>query len=96
MKGHLSDNMLDKMFKERGDASEKYLAETLSKKEHELYEKLENKLKEKYSQEEVFDIIETVSALCNINCKVYYKVGVVEGFELSSEINEMYYKMNGS
>jgi len=86
----MNEKILDKMYIDRG---EKSIGKIISQKEEEIRNRIENKLKEKYDGDELFNILEDISAVCNISTEAYYKAGVVDGFKLNEEINDIYIEL---
>lgn len=83
----VNEKILDRMYMNRGEMN---IGKIIQEKEEEIHERIEKKLKEKYAGDELFNILEDISAICNINTEVYYKAGVVDGFKLNEEINDLY------
>lgn len=82
-----NDEVIDRMYNERSEAFESCVNEILLETEKELNTDIENKLKEKFKNEdELFNFLEDISFLCNINCKSYYKMGIIDGIKLVKEL----------
>jgi len=96
MKELKENEILTRMYRERGDAFENCAASLLLEKEKDVNDKIENELKKRYSgdDEKLITVLDYITELCSINCEVYYKMGVVDGVKLNQEIKEISNKMN--
>lgn len=89
MKDYFDNEILTRMYRERGKEFENLVSKVLIKKEKNINSKLENKLKEICNNEtEVNDIMDDIYELCNIDNEVYYKMGIADGIKLDDEIKK--------
>lgn len=95
MKEYIENSeVIDRMYNERSESFENCVSEILLENEKDLNETIEDKLKEKFSESEVFEILNNIDLLCNANCKTYYKMGIIDGLKFSQEVKAMSEKMN--
>lgn len=93
MKEYSKSEVIDRLFNERNENFENFVTEVVSETEKELFADIETKLKEKFNNpDELVNLLDNISLLCNLNSKAYYKIGMVDGIKLNQELQVIFGK----
>lgn len=90
MRDCIENGVIDRLFNERSESFEKFVTEVVSETEKEVLSDIESKLRQKIDDSDALvDLLDNIALLCNLNCKAYYKIGIVDGIKLHQELQSL-------